>query len=78
MSAGCARRALRQALTTFYPNVGEVRLTDFKVRVLEGTSGTRATVSVLIESTDGEDVWWTVGFNENVIQASWNALGGQY
>lgn len=66
--------ALRQALTTFYPNVGEVRLTDFKVRVLEGTSGTGATVSVLIESTDGEDVWWTVGFNENVIQASWNAL----
>jgi 2-isopropylmalate synthase len=65
---------LRQALTTFYPNVGEVRLTDFKVRVLEGTSGTGATVSVLIESTDGEDVWWTVGFNENVIQASWNAL----
>ncbi len=66
--------ALRQALATFYPNVGEVRLTDFKVRVLEGTSGTGATVSVLIESTDGEDVWWTVGFNENVIQASWNAL----
>ncbi|MGC8657619.1 MAG: citramalate synthase [Desulfomonilaceae bacterium] len=66
--------ALRQALTTFYPNVGEVRLTDFKVRVLEGTSGTGATVSVLIESTDGEDVWWTVGFNKNVIQASWNAL----
>ncbi len=66
--------ALRQALTIFYPNVGEVRLTDFKVRVLEGTSGTGATVSVLIESTDGEDVWWTVGFNENVIQASWNAL----
>lgn len=66
--------ALRQALTNFYPNVGEVRLTDFKVRVLEGTSGTGAVVSVLIESTDGEDVWWTVGFNENVIQASWNAL----
>ncbi len=66
--------AFRGALESFYPNVTQVRLTDFKVRVLEGTSGTGATVRVLIESTDGEDVWWTVGFNENVIQASWDAL----
>ena len=54
--------------------MSQVRLTDFKVRVLEGTSGTGATVRVLIESTDGEQVWWTVGFNPNVIQASWDAL----
>lgn len=66
--------AFRNALQRFYPNVGPVRLTDFKVRVLEGTSGTGATVQVLIESTDGDDVWWTVGFNENIIQASWDAL----
>jgi 2-isopropylmalate synthase len=66
--------AFRKALISFYPSVSKVRLTDFKVRVLEGTSGTGATVRVLIESTDGEDVWWTVGFNENVIQASWDAL----
>jgi 2-isopropylmalate synthase len=66
--------AFRKALQAFYPNVSQVRLTDFKVRVLEGTSGTGATVRVLIESTDGEGVWWTVGFNENVIQASWDAL----
>jgi 2-isopropylmalate synthase len=66
--------AFRKALQAFYPNVRHVRLTDFKVRVLEGTSGTGATVQVLIESTDGEDVWWTVGFNENIIQASWDAL----
>ena len=66
--------AFRNALQRFYPNVSQVRLTDFKVRVLEGTSGTGATVQVLIESTDGEDIWWTVGFNENVIQASWDAL----
>jgi len=66
--------ALRKALVGFYPCVSEVKLTDFKVRVLEGSSGTGATVRVLIESTDGEDVWWTVGFNENVIQASWDAL----
>ena len=66
--------AFRKALQAFYPNVSQVKLTDFKVRVLEGTSGTGATVRVLIESSDGEDSWWTVGFNENVIQASWDAL----
>ncbi len=66
--------AFRKALSKFYPSVNRVHLTDFKVRVIEGTSGTGATVSVLIESTDGEDVWWTVGFNQNVIQASWSAL----
>jgi len=66
--------AFRKALEKFYPNVAEVRLTDFKVRVLEGTSGTGATVRVLIESADKDQVWWTVGFNENVIQASWDAL----
>jgi 2-isopropylmalate synthase len=66
--------ALRNALETFYPVVKEVRLTDFKVRVLEGSSGTGAIVRVLIESTDGEETWWTVGFSENIIQASWNAL----
>lgn len=67
-------QAFRKALEAFYPCVSEVRLTDFKVRVLEGTSGTGATVRVLIESTDGEKVWWTVGFSQNVIQASWDAL----
>lgn len=66
--------AFRKALLAFYPNVSQVRLTDFKVRVLEGTSGTAAKVRVLIESTDGEDSWWTVGFNENIIEASWDAL----
>jgi 2-isopropylmalate synthase len=66
--------AFRKALEAFYPRVSEVKLTDFKVRVLEGTYGTGATVRVLIESSDGEEVWWTVGFNENVIQASWDAL----
>ncbi|MFC1833983.1 citramalate synthase [Thermodesulfobacteriota bacterium] len=66
--------ALRKALESFYPIVKEAKLTDFKVRVLEGTSGTGATVRVLIETSDGEDTWWTVGFNDNIIQASWNAL----
>jgi 2-isopropylmalate synthase len=67
-------KAFRKALQAFYPTVTEVGLTDFKVRVLEGTSGTGATVQVLIESTDKDDVWWTVGFNENIIQAAWDAL----
>jgi len=66
--------AFRKALQLFYPCVSQVRLTDFKVRVLEGTSGTGATVRVLIESSDGEQAWWTVGFSQNVIQASWDAL----
>lgn len=66
--------AFRNALEKFYPSVKEVRLTDFKVRVLEGTSGTGATVRVLIESADKDEVWWTAGFSENVIQASWDAL----
>jgi len=66
--------AFKKALLAFYPSVSRVRLTDFKVRVLEGSSGTGATVRVLIESTDGDQVWWTVGFNENIIQASWDAL----
>jgi len=66
--------AFRKALQAVYPNVSQVHLTDFKVRVLEGTSGTKATVRVLIESSDGEESWWTMGFNENIIQASWDAL----
>ncbi|MDQ7784892.1 MAG: citramalate synthase [Desulfomonilaceae bacterium] len=66
--------AFRKALEKFYPNIKEMRLTDFKVRVLEGTSGTGATVRVLIESADRDKTWWTVGFSENVIQASWDAL----
>lgn len=66
--------AFRNALEKFYPSVREVRLTDFKVRVLEGSIGTGATVRVLIESMDNDQVWWTVGFSENVIQASWDAL----
>lgn len=66
--------AFRNALEKFYPCVAEVRLTDFKVRVLEGSSGTGATVRVLIESADKDHVWWTVGFSENVIQAAWDAL----
>ena len=66
--------ALRKALLSFYPELEVVRLTDYKVRVVDQGAGTRAVVRVLIESTDGRDTWSTVGSSENVIEASWMAL----
>lgn len=66
--------ALRKALERFYPGVREIRLTDFKVRVLDSRSATAAKVRVLIESTDGENVWSTVGVSTDLIEASWLAL----
>ncbi len=66
--------ALRKALSKFYPAIREMRLVDFKVRVLEGSAGTGARVRVLIESSDGKDIWNTVGVSENIIEASWQAL----
>ncbi len=67
-------RALRKALRKFYPQIDEVELLDYKVRVLGGGEGTSATVRVLIESGDGQDRWGTVGVSPNVIEASWQAL----
>ncbi len=66
--------ALRKALYTFYPELQDVRLTDYKVRVLTEKRGTSANVRVLTESCDGEDCWGTVGVSENVVEASWQAL----
>jgi 2-isopropylmalate synthase len=66
--------ALRKALSKFYPRIEEMRLVDFKVRVLEGIAGTAAKVRVLIESRDEKDIWNTVGVSENIIEASWQAL----
>jgi len=66
--------ALRKALTKFYPQIKNMRLVDFKVRTLEGSEGTGAGVRVLVDSTDGEDVWSTIGVSENIIEASWQAL----
>ncbi len=67
-------RALRKSLTTFFPCIGELRLTDYKVRVLNPESATDAKVRVLIESSDGNESWNTVGVSENLIEASWQAL----
>lgn len=67
-------RALRKALTAFFPQLDSMRLTDFKVRVLDAKSGTAAKVRVLMESSDGTEDWGTVGVSENIIEASWEAL----
>jgi len=67
-------RALRKALEVFYPELSSVHLTDFKVRVIDSESATAAKVRVLIESTDGESVWTTVGVSTDIIEASWIAL----
>ena len=66
--------ALRKALVKFYPQIDEVKLLDYKVRVLGGGEGTAALVRVLIESGDGHERWGTVGVSPNVIEASWQAL----
>jgi 2-isopropylmalate synthase len=67
-------KALRKALMVFYPTLSEMRLVDYKVRVLETNKATEAYVRVLIESTDGHETWGTVGVSANVIEASWLAL----
>jgi len=67
-------KALRKALKKFYPSLEEMRLVDYKVRVLDSREATAAKVRVLIESQDGTDSWTTVGVHENIIEASWEAL----
>lgn len=67
-------RALRKALTHFYPTLDEVELIDYKVRVLSGQHGTGSRVRVLIESKDQYEQWGTVGVSLNIIEASWQAL----
>lgn len=66
--------ALREALSHFYQSMGRCRLIDYKVRVMDSKQATAANVRVLITSTDGKDVWTTVGVSTDVIQASWLAL----
>ncbi len=66
--------ALRKALEKHYPALKEMRLTDYKVRVVNPKAGTAAKVRVIIESADRDSLWGTVGVSENVIEASWQAL----
>ena len=66
--------ALRKALTSFYPQIAEVTLLDYKVRVLPSSKGTDAVIRVLVESGDEDSRWGTVGVSSNVIDASYQAL----
>jgi 2-isopropylmalate synthase len=66
--------ALRRALNGRYPTLERIHLTDFKVRVLDGIAATGSVVRVLIDSTNGDESWTTVGVSENIIEASWQAL----
>jgi 2-isopropylmalate synthase len=66
--------ALRKALEEIFPVIKEVKLTDYKVRVLDSKQGTAAKVRVIVESSDAEKTWGTVGVSTNVIEASWLAL----
>lgn len=66
--------ALRKALNRFYPEIANIKLVDYKVRVLDEKDATAAKVRVLIESSDGEETWSTVGVSTNIIEASWQAL----
>jgi 2-isopropylmalate synthase len=66
--------ALRKALVQFYPQLAAIKLIDYKVRILDESQGTSSRVRVLIESSDGEHEWHTVGSSTNIIEASWLAL----
>ena len=66
--------ALRKALTKFFPQIEEMGLVDFKVRVIDGAGGTASKVRVQIETRDSREIWSTIGVSENVIEASWQAL----
>ena len=66
--------AVRKAVAEFYPGLERIHLLDYKVRILDGGAGTAATTRVLIESSDGDQIWRTVGCSTDIIEASWLAL----
>ena len=66
--------ALRAAVSQAYPQVDRIHLTDYKVRILDGATATGAVTRVLIDATDGERSWTTIGVSSNIIEASWMAL----
>jgi len=71
-------RALRHALERIYPQLAELELVDYKVRIVDGAHGTGAITRVLIETSDGETEWDTIGVDENLIAASWQAMEDAY
>ncbi len=66
--------ALRQALSSHYPQLTKVHLTDYKVRILDGATATGAVTRVLLDATNGDRSWTTLGVSSNIIEASWHAL----
>jgi 2-isopropylmalate synthase len=75
---GALDNALRKALANDYPQLDDMNLEDFRVRVLDRSVGTGAVVRVLIDMSNGEREWTTVGVSENIIEASWEALVDAY
>jgi 2-isopropylmalate synthase len=75
---GALDNALRKALTNDYPELEHITLEDYRVRVLDETHGTGAVVRVLIDTSNGQREWTTVGVSENIIEASWEALVDGY
>lgn len=71
---GALDKALRLALTQAFPRLAELTLKDYKVRILDSKQGAEAKTRVLIESSDGVDLWGTVGASDNIIEASWQAI----
>jgi 2-isopropylmalate synthase len=70
--------ALRKALATIFPQINDMHLVDFKVRVIDGKDGTDAKVRVLIESRDENNIFSTIGVSEDIIEASWQALADSF
>jgi len=75
---GALDNALRKALTNEYPELAHMSLEDYRVRVLDENIGTGAVVRVLIDTSNGEREWTTVGVSENILEASWEALVEAY
>jgi 2-isopropylmalate synthase len=67
-------RALRDALIEIHPHLRDIELVNFKVRILDETKGTGAVTRVLLDASDGDHVWGSIGVSENIIEASWEAL----
>jgi 2-isopropylmalate synthase len=66
--------ALRDAITARYPHLRDIELVNFKVRILDEAKGTGAVTRVLLDASDGDEAWGSIGVHENVIAASWQAL----
>jgi 2-isopropylmalate synthase len=70
--------AVRKALGEFYPGIVDIRLVDYKVRIIDSGAGTGASVRVLIDCSDAAHSWQTVGASTDIIEASWLALADAY